>query len=112
MSYYDEDTQTWKCQDHCLKLQNDTLCGETDHLTNFALLLSGGGGGSGGNKNKCGADDPQLDSFFWLSLAFVLGAILICIITSILYDLKKRHDRAALASEISSRLSVSPSRSG
>ena len=36
----------WKCQDRCLK-QNDNglLCGKTDHFTNFAILLAGNGAG-------------------------------------------------------------------
>lgn len=44
LGYVDESGRqpTWKCQDPCLKQVNDALCGETDHLTSFAILLSGG----------------------------------------------------------------------
>ena len=48
----------WKCQDNCLKKKGKQLCGQTDHFTNFAVLL--GGSVSGGNKGgKCGADSSN-----------------------------------------------------
>ena len=32
----------WHCEDRCLKKKNErTLCGKTEHFTNFAILLSG-----------------------------------------------------------------------
>ena len=40
LSYYDERAAKWKCQDECLTSANNLLCGQTPHLTNFALLLS------------------------------------------------------------------------
>ena len=48
---FNEETQEWECDDHCLDEENGSLCGNADHLTNFALLLSGGSGGS----NACGS---------------------------------------------------------
>jgi hypothetical protein len=41
-----ESPPTWKCEDPCLEKSDDRLCGETDHLTNFAILLSASGAGS------------------------------------------------------------------
>lgn len=42
-----EDPPEWKCQDFCLFTTDDGLfCGETDHVTNFAILLNGAGAGS------------------------------------------------------------------
>jgi hypothetical protein len=58
LGYLDESTDppTWKCQDECLKEKNDLLCGNTDHFTNFAILLTGGGGGG----DKCNRDDNYI----------------------------------------------------
>lgn len=39
----------WKCEDPCLEENSEGLfCGQTNHFTNFALLLSGGSGGNAG----------------------------------------------------------------
>jgi len=47
---FDEDTGKWQCDDHCLEEDSDgQLCGDVDHLTNFALLLSGNGGSGCGS---------------------------------------------------------------
>ncbi len=44
LGFFDEATSTWKCQDECLKKNTKgQLCGNTDHLTTFAILLTGGG---------------------------------------------------------------------
>ena len=41
----------WVCQDKCLKKKGDSLCGKTDHFTNFAILLAG---------NQDGCEDPEM----------------------------------------------------
>ena len=42
LSYYDERKAKWKCEDKCLtRTKEGSLCGQTNHLTNFALLLLG-----------------------------------------------------------------------
>lgn len=46
---YIDDRGRWRCQDNCLKEEGDMLCGVTDHLTSFAVLLSGGDGQGGCN---------------------------------------------------------------
>lgn len=42
LAFFDETTSKWACQDPCLEKKNDQLCGQTDHLTSFAVLLTGG----------------------------------------------------------------------
>ena len=61
----------WKCEDPCLD-ENETgmLCGETDHFTNFALLLSGNAGGN----SRCGSS-----SMDWITGSITGDAILISI---------------------------------
>lgn len=39
LAFYNEKTTTWECQDPCLTPNKDQLCGKTDHLTSFAILL-------------------------------------------------------------------------
>jgi hypothetical protein len=44
LSYIDTSVKppVWKCQDDCLTQVSPSFwCGETDHFTNFAVLLSG-----------------------------------------------------------------------
>ena len=72
----------WKCQDRCLQEKNNLLCGDTDHFTNFALLLTGGGGGGCGKSSwifrESWKDGVLLGSFF--------GAALICIILIVAFS--------------------------
>lgn len=44
LGFIDEtvDPPKWVCQDPCLKRVDNTICGETDHFTSFAILLNGG----------------------------------------------------------------------
>ena len=62
LGYIDESTgtPTWKCEDECLEPKGGQLCGQTDHFTNFAVLLSGSGGGKG-------CDDDE--STTWLGVS-------------------------------------------
>ena len=42
---YNEVKSKWECDDKCLKRNNeDLLCGDVDHFTNFAVLLTGDNG--------------------------------------------------------------------
>ena len=47
LGFFDETASKWACQDKCLnrsvKDARGYLCGKTDHLTTFAILLTGGG---------------------------------------------------------------------
>ena len=97
LSYYDETRDKWICQDKCLtkpENKDSLLCGQTDHLTNFALLFTG----SNGKKDEpCQSDNPG-HVLSWLSLGFVSGAFLIIILSVPIIEVyyrknaKKRHN--------------------
>ena len=47
----------WKCEDYCLhQTESGFICGETDHFTNFAILLENGRTGSKDSCNSFSAD--------------------------------------------------------
>ena len=52
-------------------------------VTNFALLLQGNGSKNG--------DEPVDLTFSYISLAFIIAAIIICLVSSIVYDIRKRY---------------------
>ena len=46
MGYFDVQTNSWICQDKCLKpSSNYYVCGSTNHFTNFGILLEGSNSG-------------------------------------------------------------------
>ena len=45
LAFYESVDDHWKCEDDCLKQKGNTVCGKTEHFTNFAILLGGNGGG-------------------------------------------------------------------
>ena len=91
LGYYDEASGKWRCEDRCLntitRKSNDSsqdsrlLCGQTSHLTNFALLLSG-------------ANDPcqpaKDNKLAWASLGLVAGAVLIVALAVVAIELRIR----------------------
>lgn len=46
----------WECEDRCLTTRGNLRCGKTDHLTNFAILLTG----DVGNDDGCGDDQDYI----------------------------------------------------
>ena len=84
LGYIDESKNPpkWVCEDKCLQKSNGLICGETNHFTNFAILL--GGDGSGNKDCSDGKDyvtgsvkgDVILISSC-IGLLIVLGAIFI-----------------------------------
>jgi hypothetical protein len=89
LSYFDDPLNKWRCEDRCLtsyRLPNNEIlwCGQTTHLTNFALLL-----GSTNEYDPCSSQllNPTIS---WLSLGFVLGAILIVSLISATIDMRIR----------------------
>ncbi len=42
LGFFDEKHGEWRCEDETLETREDTLCGDTDHFTTFAILLRGG----------------------------------------------------------------------
>jgi hypothetical protein len=85
LSYYDELKSKWRCEDRCLSsIRKDSqLCGQTGHLTNFALLITGR------TEDPCGGPKPS-NTLSWVSLGFVAGAILLVLLGVILVELKIR----------------------
>jgi hypothetical protein len=72
----------WKCQDKCLKQVSASFwCGETDHFTNFAVLLTGGSGKDG---NGCGDDGEDYFAGTAIADAMIslgVGILIVGIIT-------------------------------
>jgi hypothetical protein len=106
LSYYDTRKAKWVCEDECLSYtgKDDQLCGETDHLTNFALLLTGAAGGNG-NGDPC-SSFSQDNTLAWVSLGLVAGAILIVALSVIVVEVRTRWNNHRLDSQISQRISA------
>ena len=106
MSFYDEITKKWICQDPCLKQIDSQLCGETDHLTNFAILLNGDEAGD----DPCGSSD-DIPILFWVSLGMCILSVCCILIAIVLIEIKfylKKHKngtaRVINTSEVQERL--------
>ena len=104
LSFFDEKKGEWRCQDECLSTdgKEDLICGTTDHLTNFALLLSG----------RSGKDDPCASGnenfvIAWLSLSFVGGAIVVVILSGVVIEISVRR-KTNRRDRLLSRLRSSP----
>jgi hypothetical protein len=94
LSYYDEKKGKWRCEDECLTNINNRkngtgnlLCGETGHLTNFALLLSGQRGGQ--EEDPCQSISRDL-TLSWVSLGFVLGAFVLIVLCGLVIEVNVR----------------------
>ena len=90
LGYFDEHSGEWRCEDNCLSSPNTTsdnefLCGETDHLTNFALLLFGGEGGGG----LCHSASENY-TLSWVSFGMVVGAGFIVTLCVVLNEIRIR----------------------
>jgi hypothetical protein len=85
LSFYDERKQKWRCEDRCLaSSRNDgQLCGQTGHLTNFALLLSGSG------VDPCGVAN-QSNTISWVSMGMVAGALIFILLGILAIEVKIR----------------------
>ena len=84
LGFLDETTNPpeWKCEDKCLEENNDNLlCGETEHFTNFALLLSGGlnGGGSACESSSTDWITGSIKGDFIL-LSTCVAVIILCLL--------------------------------
>ena len=107
LGFYDDRTDNWICEDKSLTtssgINKDFLCGETRHLTNFALLLTG----------QVGEDDPwnskSLNAILtWVSMGMVAGAIVIIAVFVLLLEVHVRirqQRQAALLKEIALKAS-------
>lgn len=84
LGYLDESTKppSWKCEDQCLTKNDDKnkICGDTDHFTNFALLLNGASSSvSCSNENNYIFDASWKDGVLIGSVAFFIIAMLLII---------------------------------
>ena len=61
----------WECEDKCLKKKGKSICGNSDHLTNFAILLTGN------DENAC--DDGN----FILNNAKEDGILIACVVAAV-----------------------------
>jgi len=86
LGYYDTDSQSWECEDECLDKEGSQYCGDTKHLTSFALLL---GGGNNGNNGGCGDSDLDL-VITWISIGFIAFAIFFVILGIAVIELRYR----------------------
>ena len=84
LGFFDERKNRWRCQDPCLEQQNGTFCGQTDHLTSFALLLRGGG-----NTDPCKSESTGR-VLAWLSLAFICLAIVAVLAGIVIVEIRHR----------------------
>ena len=85
LGYYDTEKKEWICEDDCPEKDGGLVCGKTDHLTSFALLLQGGGNNGG----KCDSSEDDY-VFAWLSMALLIFAILIIVICVLLNEVRFR----------------------
>ena len=100
LSFYDERKDKWRCEDKCLTTvaskgtPNDStqeeslLCGKTDHLTNFALLLTGSDG-----EDPCGSGKVNDNTLAWISLGMVGGAVLVIFLSVLALEVRIRRER-------------------
>ena len=76
-------------------------CGQTDHLTNFALLLTG----NPGKNAPC--DSLSVDNTLaWVSLGLVAGAVLIVAFCVIVIEVRTRLQTRQLETEIAARMAA------
>ena len=97
LSFYEKKSARWQCVDECLTSnsrkgdkdwtkEGTLLCGQTDHLTNFALLLQG----SEEQQQQGPCHSPSSDVLAWLSLGMVAGAILVILFSVVAIEFRFR----------------------
>jgi len=87
LSYFNEATHQWECQDKCLKQKGNEYCGTTNHFTSFALLL-----GANTNNDPCNSEDESY-VIAWVSVALILVAIACFVIATIIIEIIYRKQR-------------------
>jgi hypothetical protein len=81
LGYFDEQKKEWICEDSCLKRNKtsnakDSLCGNTDHFTSFAILLVGGSV----KGSKCGEVNQAYVTGSWRGDAGLVGAVVVLVL--------------------------------
>ena len=84
------DDQKWECEDYCLDAKDGSLCGETEHLTNFALLLS-----NVDSSDRCGSGSTNY-VILYLSIALVVVAILSVVVVAVTFEVRVRWNSLVL----------------
>ena len=82
LGFLDDDGR-WECEDYCLDDSDGSLCGKTDHLTNFALLLSTVSG------DRCGSESRS-NVILYLSIGSIVFAIIVVIVAAIVLEARVR----------------------
>lgn len=95
LSYFSAKSLNWECEDSCVDEQDDNFyCGNTDHFTNFALLLGAT------EEDEC--DDVNY-VISYLSLAFIIVAILLVISSIAVIEFKVRYKTYQFDKELTKR---------
>jgi len=84
LGFFNEQERRWECEDRCLEERRQFLCGTTDHLTSFALLLGGNN-----NENECGSSGDFVIA--WISLAAVVLALLFMLLGILAIEIHIRY---------------------
>ena len=87
LGFYNEEMGKWRCEDLCLTTESNELCGQTDHLTNFAVLLMGNL-----KEDPCTTKTGG-EVLAWISLGFIVTAILFVITGVCLIEVRYRYIR-------------------
>ena len=96
LGYLDEANGEWKCEDTCPEnKKNRFVCGQTDHLTNFALLLLG----NLENGNPC-ESQARNSTISWISLGLVAAAVVYVAIGVLCIEVYyRRHSKSRTSME-------------
>eukprot|EP01103_Thecamoeba_quadrilineata_P010141 TRINITY_DN2108_c0_g1_i3.p1 TRINITY_DN2108_c0_g1~~TRINITY_DN2108_c0_g1_i3.p1 ORF type:complete len:793 (-),score=84.64 TRINITY_DN2108_c0_g1_i3:43-2421(-) len=82
LAYHSSETKEWECQDRSLEEKElngkKTVCGDTPHLTSFAVLLSS-------STVSTGLCQSHSRTLVWLSLALLILAIVLSVVVTILF---------------------------
>jgi hypothetical protein len=79
------DEGDWECEDYCLTGSGGTVCGDSDHLTSFAILLDT----EGGSDSRCGSSSLDL-RLVWASSALVICAVVMVLLVVAAYEVHLR----------------------
>lgn len=76
----------WECEDYCLDTDGqEGICGNSDHLTNFAVLLDS----RGGSNSRCGSSSQDW-RLVWASAALVCVAMLVVLAAVLVIEIRLR----------------------
>lgn len=89
----------WECEDYCLDATSAGICGKSDHLTNFALLLDS----DAGSDSKCGSTEGSQMVYVYLSIALVACAVIAVLLGAVAVEIRLRYRRNKLDSMLTVR---------